>query len=203
MTVQNKLQESLECLDFMLVQAKQDQLIQHLQLLIKWNKTHNLTAICGIENMLVLHVLDSLSVAKYLQGDRFLDLGSGAGFPGIPLAIALPTKEFVLLEKNRKKSTFIQHVVNELNLTNVTVVQSRIESFSPNESFDGLLARAVGETDWIYSKGLRLLHSDKGKFYLMSARKVIIPPLLKGKAKVVNLDVPNLDATRKLLIIEV
>ncbi len=200
--MQDQMQKAFKLLELDLELEQQAKFIQHLELLAKWNKIHNLTSIDSIGDMLVLHIFDSLSINRYLQGNRLLDLGSGAGFPGIPLAIAEPTREFILLEKNRKKSTFIQHVINELNLTNVTVVQSRIENFVDKEFFDGLLARAVGGINWIYSIGKRVLKVGNGRFYFMLAKNVDIPSSLRVNATLFNLNVPYLNATRKLLVIK-
>ena len=103
------------------------QLIDLVNLLNKWNKAYNLTSVRNPQEMLVKHILDSLVVSPYLQGDRFIDVGTGPGLPGLPLAIINPSKQFVLLDSLGKRINFIRNAVRELGLTNVTPVLSRVE----------------------------------------------------------------------------
>lgn len=119
-----------------------EQYLRFIALLSKWNNTYNLTAIRTIPDMITKHILDSLAVHPYLQGQRILDIGSGAGLPGIPLAIAHPNKQFVVLDSNGKKTRFMQTVRRELQLSNLEVVQSRVESYHPSNRFDTVLSRA-------------------------------------------------------------
>ena len=104
--------------------------------------------------MLVKHILDSLVVSPYLQGDRFIDVGTGPGLPGLPLAIINPSKQFVLLDSLGKRISFIRNAVRELGLTNVTPVLSRVEEYQPEDKFDGVLSRAFASlkdmTDWCH-----------------------------------------------------
>jgi 16S rRNA (guanine527-N7)-methyltransferase len=119
-------------------------LIAHLDLLDEWNARMNLTAIRDRPSQLTKHVLDSLSVRPFLRGARIADVGSGAGFPGIPLAVIEPARRFTLIESTGKKCRFLEHVRDALALANVEVVQSRAESYRPDLRFDTVIARAVG-----------------------------------------------------------
>jgi len=119
-------------------------LVAHLDLLDEWSARMNLTAIRDRPSQLTKHLLDSLTVQPYLRGERIADIGSGAGFPGIPLAIVEPHRHFTLIESTGKKCRFLEHVREALELKNVAVVQSRAESYKPDMRFDTVLARAVG-----------------------------------------------------------
>ena len=119
-------------------------LVAHLDLLDEWSARMNLTAIRDRPSQLTKHLLDSLTVQPYLRGERIADVGSGAGFPGIPLAIVEPHRRFTLIESTGKKCRFLEHVRAELELKNVAIVQSRAESYQPDMRFDTVLARAVG-----------------------------------------------------------
>jgi 16S rRNA (guanine527-N7)-methyltransferase len=125
-------------------EAQVAKLVAHLDLLDDWNTRMNLTAIRDRPSQLTKHLLDSLTVLPYLQGERIADVGSGAGFPGIPLAIVQPHRHFSLIESTGKKCRFLEHVRDALELKNVEVVQSRAESYKPEVRFDTVLARAVG-----------------------------------------------------------
>ena len=125
-------------------EAQLARLVAHLDLLDEWNARMNLTAIRDRPSQLTKHLLDSLTVQPYLRGERIADVGSGAGFPGIPLAIVEPHRQFTLIESTGKKCRFLEHVRDALELKNVAVVQSRAESYKPDMRFDTVLARAVG-----------------------------------------------------------
>lgn len=125
-------------------EAQLAKLVAHLDLLDDWNTRMNLTAIRDRPSQLTKHLLDSLTVLPYLQGERIADVGSGAGFPGIPLAIVEPHRHFTLIESTGKKCRFLEHVREALELPNVEVVQSRAESYKPEVRFDTVVARAVG-----------------------------------------------------------
>jgi 16S rRNA (guanine527-N7)-methyltransferase len=127
-----------------LSEAQCRQLVTHLDLLDEWGERMNLTAIRDRPSQLTKHVLDSLSVRPFLRGTRIADVGSGAGFPGIPLAIAAPGMTFALIESTGKKCRFLEHVCDALGLGNVEVVQARAEAHKPRDRYDTVLARAVG-----------------------------------------------------------
>ena len=109
----------------------------------RWNRRVNLTAIRDLETMVSGHIFDSLAVRPLLEGRRVLDVGTGAGFPGLPLAIAEPQIEFGLLDSNGKKISFVQHVIGELGLSNATAIRARAEDYAPAERFDTVIARAL------------------------------------------------------------
>ena len=122
------------------------QLYEYLQLLQKWNKPFNLTAIKKAEEMIPKHLMDSLSILTHLGGARRIcDVGTGAGLPGIPLAVCCPETEFVLLDSNGKKTRFLHQARRHLNLNNVTIVEGRVEDFQPEEGFDAVLSRAFAD----------------------------------------------------------
>ncbi|MFA5627148.1 MAG: 16S rRNA (guanine(527)-N(7))-methyltransferase RsmG [Thiohalomonadaceae bacterium] len=138
-----ELAEGVVELGLSLDEKKQEQVLAYLQLLIKWNKTYNLTAIRQPHEMIRKHLLDSLAIWPYLRGEQILDIGSGAGLPGIPLAIADPAREFTLLDSNSKKTRFLLQVKGELQLVNLSVVHSRLEDYRPaGVEFDTITARA-------------------------------------------------------------
>ncbi|HTD30039.1 MAG TPA: 16S rRNA (guanine(527)-N(7))-methyltransferase RsmG [Steroidobacteraceae bacterium] len=122
--------------------ADAGRLLALTQELARWNRTYNLTAISAPEQMLTHHLLDSLAVHTDLHGTRIADVGTGAGFPGLPLALCNPERAFTLIDSNGKKIRFVSHAAHLLGLTNVTPVQARAEAFRPGEPFDTLLARA-------------------------------------------------------------
>lgn len=122
-----------------------EKLLAHLDLVEKWNRVYNLTAVRERERMIVQHVLDSLAIVPYLSGSRIADVGSGAGFPGIPLAIALPAASVVLYESSHKKATFLKQAVMELALANVTVEAERVERAPAVEPFDVIVSRAFSD----------------------------------------------------------
>lgn len=120
----------------------QDKLLKYLARMREWNAVHNLTSITNPYEMIMLHIIDSLSINRFVQGARVLDVGTGAGLPGIPLALVHPEKEFVLLDSNNKKILFLNQIVLELQINNVTVVHSRAEDFHPEKCFDSIVTRA-------------------------------------------------------------
>lgn len=133
-------------LELELNQEQHSKLNQYIELLIKWNKVYNLTAIKNSKDIVIRHILDSLSIIKYISTNQvnlnIIDIGSGAGLPGIVMAIACPSYQVTLLDSNSKKMAFVQQVKTALKLTNVNVVTDRAEKYSPNEKFDATVSRA-------------------------------------------------------------
>ncbi|MGL5290831.1 MAG: 16S rRNA (guanine(527)-N(7))-methyltransferase RsmG [Vibrionaceae bacterium] len=137
-----KLTQLLERSELSVNEEQKSQLLKFVALLHKWNKAYNLTSVREPSEMLIKHIIDSLVVAPYLDGKNFIDVGTGPGLPGLPLAIINPEKSFTLLDSLGKRIRFIRQVVHELQLTNVYPVQSRVEDFQPETGFDGVLSRA-------------------------------------------------------------
>ena len=141
--LQQKLTHAINKLANVEISPSQIKLLtNYLVLLNKWNQAYNLTAIRNIDDMVEHHILDSLSVLPFLHGNIYLDVGTGPGLPGIPLAIARPDCQFYLLDSNGKKTRFLQQVKYQLKLDNVTVIQSRIEDYQPDVIFDSIMSRA-------------------------------------------------------------
>jgi 16S rRNA (guanine527-N7)-methyltransferase len=143
--------------------------LHYLALLNQWNKAYNLTAVRQPEQMLTRHIMDSLAIAPFLQGEQLLDVGSGAGLPGIPLAIAQPERHFTLLDSAGKRIRFLIHVQQQLGLNNVTVLQSRVELFSPTKPFDGIISRAFASLSTMLTQSHQLL-CPNGQFYAMKGK---------------------------------
>ncbi len=120
-----------------------DKMAVLLEELGKWNRRMNLTAVSDPREMLTLHLLDSLVARPLLQGSTVLDVGTGAGFPGLPLAIAEPERDFTLLDSNNRKIQFVQHIAGLLGLDNVHATKGRAEDFAPGRRFDTVIARAL------------------------------------------------------------
>ncbi|WHU42276.1 16S rRNA (guanine(527)-N(7))-methyltransferase RsmG, partial [Pseudomonas fulva] len=121
-----------------------EKLLGYLALLIKWNKAYNLTAVRDPDEMVSRHLLDSLSVMPFIHSERsnWLDVGSGGGMPGVPMAILHPHKRITVLDANGKKTRFLTQVKMELKLDNLTVIHSRVEGYTPAQPFDGIISRA-------------------------------------------------------------
>ncbi len=146
--------------------AVEEQFIHFLTLLQKWNQVFNLTALVTPSDLVYLHILDSLSISPYLHGKRLLDVGSGGGLPGIPLAIADPGQNWVLLDKSQKKTRFLVQVAAELGLKNVTVICSRCETFQTGPGFDSIISRAFGSLKLLIETTQHLL-APEGYFLAM------------------------------------
>lgn len=146
--------------------AIQQQWVNYLSLLYRWNQVSNLTAIRDPHEMVFQHLLDSLTVLPYLNATRCIDVGSGAGLPGIPLAIARPDIEFFLLDSNNKKTRFLQQVALELGLKNITVIHARCEAWKPDFAFDQVITRAFASLKTMLLATAHLL-SPTGEFLAM------------------------------------
>lgn len=172
---------------------------RYLDLIAKWNKIHNLTAILDPQRMVIEHLLDSLSIAPLLRPSRILDVGSGAGLPGIPLAVVRPQWRFALLDASQKRCAFMRQAAIELALPNVDIACARVEQFRPQAPFDTIVSRAFAETAIFAQNACRLLADDG----VMIAMKGVYPedeltrlPAGVRLLEVVKLDVPGLAAQR-------
>lgn len=146
-----------------------EKLIEYILLLDKWNKVYNLTAIRDLNKMISHHLIDSLAIKEYMNGKNILDVGTGAGLPGIPLALAMPELNFTLLDSNGKKIRFLNNVKMLLKLDNVTIVQSRIEDLEVNKCFDTIITRATFSINAIIEKTHDLL-CENGNWLLMKGK---------------------------------
>lgn len=175
--------------------------VDHLDLLLRWNKVFNLTAITNPSDVLSQHLSDSLSVAPYVHGETVFDIGTGGGFPGIPLAILFPEAQFTLVDTVQKKTRFLKQVVGELKLSNVQVVNARVESLTPDSKANQVISRAFSsledflqltsglashQTEWLAMKGK--LPSQELKALPNEFTYTVVP-----------LTVPGLDAERHLI----
>jgi 16S rRNA (guanine527-N7)-methyltransferase len=145
-------------------------LIQYVELLHKWNKAYNLTSVRDPQQMLVKHIMDSLMVGEVLQGENFIDVGTGPGLPGIPLAILYPERNFVLLDSLGKRITFLRQVVFQLKLTNVQPVKARVEEYIVESPFDGVLSRAFSSLNDMVSWCSHLVTAERGKFFALKGQ---------------------------------
>lgn len=143
LTSSERLARDAALLGVTLTRADAARLLQLLDELERWNKSYNLTAIASREEMITHHLLDSLSISPDLAGARIADVGTGAGFPGLPLAVANPSRQFTLIDSNGKKVRFVEHAARILELRNVTAVHARAEALRPETPFDTIAARAL------------------------------------------------------------
>lgn len=196
---QEILNEGLDALDLLVTQVQQKKLIAFIALIEKWNKAYNLTAIRNPEEMVRLHLLDSLAIANYIQGPKVLDIGTGAGLPGIPLALIYPHYSFVLLDSNSKKTRFVQQAVIELGLKNVTVWHGRIEHYQPTIYFNSIVSRAFSSVQSFVSVASERLSSG-GVLLAMKGRhpdKEL--QQIDNDFSVIPIMVPGVDAERCLV----
>ena len=143
------LQAGIDQLGLEATETQVDLLLDFVSLIEKWNKAYNLTAIRNRDEMVRLHILDSLAVLPFVTGQKIIDVGTGAGLPGIPLAILMPSVQFTLLDSNSKKTRFVQQAILELQLNNVEVVHGRVESLGHEGEYDAVLSRAFASLEEI------------------------------------------------------
>ena len=196
------LVEGLAALTISAESEQIDKLLNFIALIQKWNKAYNLTAIKQKPDMVRLHLLDSMTVIPYLDGERIIDIGTGAGLPGIPLAVCFPNIAFTLLDSNAKKTRFVQQAVLELKLANVQIVHSRSEDYQPGQLFNTVITRAYAELSDIVATTKHLL-AENGKIIAMKGR---CPESelaqITAKKTVIPIQVPGVEAERTLVIIQ-
>ncbi len=177
-------------------------LLDYLELLDRWNKVYNLTAIRDPQQMVSNHLLDSLAVTPHLWAGRWLDAGCGAGLPGVVLAVVKPEWHFTLLDSNSKKTSFVQQAIIELKLRNVAVHCARVEEWQTTERFDGIISRAFTGLGEFITKTRGLMATD-GRWAAMKGiaeqELATIPPGCRVE-RVIPLQVPGLQAARSLVI---
>jgi 16S rRNA (guanine527-N7)-methyltransferase len=182
--------------------ATQQQFIHFLDLLQQWNRVFNLTALDSPQQLVYLHILDSLSISPHLQGQRMLDVGSGGGLPGLPLAIANPQQNWVLLDKTQKKTRFLVQVVAALGLKNVTVVCARCEAFRSATGFDSIVSRAFGTIALLLTSTQHLIRPE-GQFLAMKGnypeQELTELPTDFAVSSIEKLRIYGLDAARHLV----
>lgn len=192
------LLKGTESLGLKLNQNQLEQLIDLQNKLVKWNKVFNLTAITDEKLILQLHLLDSLSLVPFWNFEKTLDVGTGAGFPGLPLAIALPDKTFHLLDSNSKKTRFIQQQIHHLNISNVVIHHARIEQHKIN-NYDAIVSRAFASITDMLNASEKLL-AKNGRWMAMKGvypeKELAELPAWAKQENIHNIDLPGLDAQR-------
>jgi 16S rRNA (guanine527-N7)-methyltransferase len=200
-----RLEKGVVELGLALGRSERSKLLQYLALLEKWNQVYNLTAIRDRGKMVSGHLLDCLAVVPYLTGARMLDAGSGAGLPGIPVAVARPDLQVALLDSNQKKAAFLRQAVADLQLKNATVVCERLEAWDAGEKFDLIISRAFAEIAEFIALATHLL-APGGVFAAMKGIYPFeeierLPPGFRVQ-QVHAFAVPGLEAERHLVLIE-
>lgn len=174
------------------------QLVTLLSELQRWGQRINLTAILDSDKMVSAHVLDSLAVRPYIVGPQVIDIGTGAGFPGLPLAIAEPDIQFTLLDSHGKKISFVNHMIGELGLSNAIAIKARAEDYAPGNRFDTVIARALATVPRLVELSAHLVREDgqllalKGKYPAAELESITASP--EWEFSVTELTVPFLEA---------
>ncbi len=205
MNLADALAAGIRTLNLDIATAAQQRMLDYLALIEKWNKAYNLTAVRELQKMLTHHLLDSLAVLPHLRGPRILDVGTGAGLPGIPLALARPDWHFTLLDSNHKKSAFLRQAVIELQLGNAEVACARVEDWNDPHPFDTVVSRAFSEIAEFIALAGRLCAKDG----VVIAMKGVYPheelaqlPQAFRLCGVVPLQVPGLGAERHVALLQ-
>jgi len=206
MTLESRIAEGLAAMDLTLPEGSAAKLAAYLELIAKWNRVHNLTAVRETDQMVVLHVLDSLSLLPHIAPAKaLLDVGSGPGLPGIPVAIARPELSVTLLDSSHKKCAFLRQVKAELALENVEVVCERVEGWKPPPRFDAVVSRAFSDlADFV--EQARHLVAPQGTLIAMKGvhpfDEIARVPATHRVARVLEIRVPSLEAKRHLVFLE-
>lgn len=205
MSVDKQLAAGIAALGLTLPEGAQPKLLAYLALLDKWNRVYNLTAVRDADRMVSHHLLDSLAAVPYFTGQAVLDVGSGGGLPGIPLAIARPELQVTLIDSVAKKTAFLLQAKAELGLTNLQVVTSRVEDFRPETGFDVVTSRAFSDLKEFVTLTRHVLkpggHWLAMKGVYPNEEVAVLPPDVKVSADHA-LVVPGLDASRHLIVLE-
>ena len=204
-STQTQLSAGITALGLTLPDGAEAKLLAYLALLDKWNRVYNLTAVRDVERMVSHHLLDSLAAVPYFQAESVLDVGSGGGLPGIPLAIARPELRVTLIDCIAKKTAFLLQAKAELGLANLKVVTSRVEDYRPDAPFDVITSRAFSDLKLFVSLTRHLL-KPRGRWMAMKglmAHEEIeaLPDWVKVSANHVVV-VPGLEASRHMIVLE-
>jgi len=198
----DQLQQGVEAMGLLAADLPLQSYVSYVELLVQWNSAYNLTAIRDPEKMLAYHVLDSLSILPFIQKGDCLDIGTGAGLPGVILALARPDTHWILLDGNNKKTRFVQQVVMTLNLKNVEVICSRIENYEPEIRFNTIVSRAFGSLADFYACSHHLL-APKGCLFAMKGpdpeNEISALPAEEVITAIIPLSVPGVTAGRSLV----
>ena len=203
-SLEERIMRGLDALDVSYGKEAISKLVSYMQLLAEWNKTHNLTSVDDLDKMLGVHIFDSASIKPYVKGATLLDVGSGAGLPGMILAILSPALDVTSVETRGKKAQFQMYVSNKLNLKNFTVENTRIEDFKPKEKFAMITARAFSSIENLV-EGSKQAIAENGRWLAMKG--AVPEDELKAVKKLglkydtYALKVPELDAQRNLIVI--
>lgn len=205
MDLLSKLNQLLVKTDIDLTEKQKQQLVDYVGLLAKWNKAYNLTSVRDPQQMLIRHIMDSIVVNGQFNGTKFIDVGTGPGLPGVPLAIVRPDSHFVLLDSLGKRIRFLKQVQHELGLTNIEPVQSRVEEYRIENGFDGVISRAFASLNdmlgWCHH-----LPSSEGRFYALKGvirdDEMVLPEGFVIES-ITELEVPELDEQRHLVKVSI
>ncbi|GEM_PF-227041 len=198
------LADGIADLDLTVSAKARGDLMRYLQELVQWNKTYNLTAVRDPVQMVVKHLLDSLSVLPYIGKGQIADVGSGAGLPGIPLSLVAPRNEYILIDSNGKKAAFMRHVVRRFGLKHVRVLQTRAEDYQPDLPFDTVVSRACAAVEDLVGVAGHLCGPQSRMLAMLGKVPAELPDTVAGfrLASVEALQVPGLSAERHLAILE-
>ena len=201
-TIQQQLETGIRQLGLQLTTDRLSSLLHYLELLDKWNRAYNLSGVKDPLQMVGLHILDSLAVTPYLEGKTILDIGSGAGLPGVPLAIFNPDKEFILLDSNGKKTRFLFQVKLALKLDNVTIENKRVEHYQCNKQIDIVISRAFSSLARLVELS-RAVTGGRGVLLAMKGAhpddEIAELPDNVRVSRAIRLEVPGVEASRFLI----
>jgi 16S rRNA (guanine527-N7)-methyltransferase len=199
------LKNSLKKCELTVTEDQQLQLIRYVLMMHKWNKAYNLTSVRDPKKMVIKHIIDSIVVAPFLDEIYYIDVGTGPGLPGIPLAIMCPDKQFILLDSLGKRVRFMKQVAYELKIENIQPVQSRVEDYFPDVKIDGVLSRAFASLKDMLHWCQHLVDSD-GVFIALKGQLTTAEldelPLEFTLLETVKLDVPDLEGARHIVKIK-
>jgi 16S rRNA (guanine527-N7)-methyltransferase len=203
MTLETTLESGLAALGLSFPKEVQQKLLDYLALLAKWNKVHNLTAVRELDDMVTLHLLDSFSILTHLHSQHVLDVGSGAGLPGIPIALVRPDCQVTVLDSSHKKAAFLSQAKAELGIQNLEVVCKRVEEYQPEKKFETIVSRAFSDLSEFVRLTKHLL-AENGSW---AAMKGVHPydeleQVKQLRTEVLPLTVPGLDAQRHLVLLQ-